>query len=48
MKSSASEAIMKASFNLERLSRPFRPNRPGILALEGLYNGFDSDAKKKP
>ena len=32
-------------FNLERLSRLFRLAWPGILPLEPLWNGFDSDAE---
>ena len=45
MKSSASESIRNACFNLERLSRSFRLARPGISPLERLWNGFDSDAE---
>ena len=37
MKSSASESISKACFNLEWLSRSLRLDRPGNLALERLY-----------
>ena len=36
MKSSASESIRKACFNLERLSRSPPPSRPGILNLDRL------------
>ena len=47
MKSSASESIRNACFNLERLCRSFRPARPGISPLgERLWNGFDSDAER--
>ena len=45
MKSSGSESIRNASFNLERLSCSFRPTRPGISPLERLWNEFDSNAK---
>ena len=45
MKSSASESIRNACFNLERLSRSFRLARPGISPLERLWNGFDSDTE---
>ena len=45
MKSSASEPIRKACFNLERLGRSFRLAQPGISPLERLWNGFDSDAE---
>ena len=46
MKSSASESIRNACFNLERLRRSFRPARPRISPLGEwlLWNGFDSDA----
>ena len=44
MKSSASESIRNACFNLERLSRSFRLARPGISPLDRLRNAFDSDA----
>ena len=45
MKSSASESIRNACFNLERLSRSFRLARPGISPLDRLWNAFDSDAE---
>ena len=45
MKSSASETIRNACFNLERLSRSFRLARPGISPLDRLWNAFDSDAE---
>ena len=45
MKSSASESIRNACFNLERLSRSFRLAGPGVSPLERLWNGFDSDAE---
>ena len=45
MKSSASESISNACFNLERLSRSFCLARPGISPLERLWKGFDSDAE---
>ena len=45
MKSSASESIRNACFNLERLSRSFRLAWPGISPLERLWSGFDSDAE---
>ena len=45
MKSSASESIRSVCFNSEGLSRSFRLARPGILHLERLWNGFDSDAE---
>ena len=45
MKSSASESIRNAYFNLERLRRSFRPTRSGISPLEWLWNGFDSGAE---
>ena len=45
MKSSASESISNACFNLERFSRSFRLARPGISPLERLWNAFDSDAE---
>ena len=45
MKSSASESIRNACFNMERLSRSFRLTRPGISPLQGLWNGFDLDAE---
>ena len=38
LKSSASESIRNARFNLERLSRSFRIARPGISPLERLWN----------
>ena len=41
MKSSASESVRNAYFNLEWLSRSLRLAWPGILT----WNGFDSDAK---
>ena len=41
MKSSASESIRNACFNLERLSRSSRPAQPGISPLGRLWNGFD-------
>ena len=37
MKSSASESIRNACFNLERLSRSFRLARPGISALDRFW-----------
>ena len=37
MKSSMSESIRNASFNLEQLSRSFRLARPGISTLEPLW-----------
>ena len=43
MKSSASESIRNACFNLERHS--FRLARLGISPLERLWNGFDSDTE---
>ena len=45
MKSSASESIRNACFNLELFSRSFRLARSGISPLERLWNGFDSDAE---
>ena len=45
MKSSASESIRNAYFNLERLSRSFRLALPGISPLERLWNALDSDAE---
>ena len=45
MKSSASESIRNACFNLEQLSRSFRLARPDISTLDRLWNGFDSDAE---
>ena len=45
MKSSASEEIRDAYFNVGRLSRSFRLARLGISALEGLWSGFDSDSE---
>ena len=45
MKSSASESIRKAYFNMTQLSRSFRQARPGISPLERLWNGFDSEAE---
>ena len=45
MKSSPSESIGNACFNLERLSRSFRLARPGISPLDRLWNTFDSDAE---
>ena len=45
MKSSASESIRNACFNLERLSRSFRLAWPRISPLERLWNSFDSDAE---
>ena len=45
MKSSASESIRNACFNLERLSRSFRLARPEISPLDRLWNVFDSDAE---
>ena len=45
MKSSASESIRNACFNLERLSRSFRLARAGISPLDRLWNAFDSDAE---
>ena len=44
MKSSASESIRNAYFNLERLSRSSRLAGPGISTMDRLWNGFDSDA----
>ena len=46
MKSLVSESISNACFNLKRLSHSFHLARPGILPLEQLWNGFDSDAKQ--
>ena len=46
MKSSASESIRNACFNLEQLRRPFRLARLGISPLERLWNGFDSDDER--
>ena len=45
MKSSGSESIRNACFNLERLSRSVRLARLGISPLEQLWNYFDSDAE---
>ena len=45
MKSSASESIRNACFNLEWLSRSFRLARAGISPLDRLWNAFDSDAE---
>ena len=47
MKSSASESIKNACFNLERLSCSFRLARLGInfLYLDRLWNAIDSDAE---
>ena len=45
MKSSASESIRNACFNLELLSRSFRLAWPGISPLERLWNDFDSDGE---
>ena len=45
MKSSASESISNACFNLEWRSRSFYLARPGISPLERLWKGFDSDAE---
>ena len=43
-KSSMSESIRNASFNLERLSRFSRLARAGIATLERFWKGFDLDA----
>ena len=40
MKSSASESLRNAYFNLERLSRSSRLARPRISTVERLWNGF--------
>ena len=45
MKSSASESVRNAYFNLEWLSRSSRLAWPGILTVERPWNSFDSDAK---
>ena len=45
MKSSASEEIRDAYFNVGRFSRSSRLARLGISALEGLWSGFDSDSE---
>ena len=45
MKSSVSESVRNACFNLERLSRSFRQARPRISPLELLWNSFDSNAE---
>ena len=45
MKSSVSESIRNACFNLERISRSFRLAGPGISPLDRLWNAFDSDAE---
>ena len=42
-KSSASESLRNACFNLERFSRCFCLARPEILHMEGLWNVFDSE-----
>ena len=49
MKSSASESIRNACFNLELLSRSFRLDRPGILAWERLYrSAFIQTRRRSP
>ena len=45
MKSSASEEIRDAYFNLGRLSRYSSLAKLGISALERLWSGFDSDSE---
>ena len=45
MKSSAFESIGNAYFNLDRLTSSFRLAQLGILPLERLSKGFDSDAE---
>ena len=45
MKSSASESIRNAYFNLKQLSCSSRLAQPGILTVEQLWNGFDSDTE---
>ena len=40
MKSSASELIRNACFNLEQLNRSSCPSQAGILTLDRLWNGF--------
>ena len=42
-KSSASELLRNACFNLERLSRWFCLYRPEISHMEGPWNAFDSE-----
>ena len=43
MKRSVSESIMSTYFNLERPSRSSHLAQAGILTVERLWNGFDSD-----
>ena len=45
MKSSASELIRNACFNLECLNCLPGPSQAGISILDHLWNGFDSDAE---
>ena len=45
MKSSASESVRNAYFNLEWLSRSSRLAWPGIVTVERPWSSFDSDAK---
>ena len=45
MKSLPSESLWNACFNLEWLCHSFCLARPGVLPLERLWYGFDSDAK---
>ena len=45
MKSSASESVRNAYFNLEQFSRSSHLARPGISTVKRLWNGFDSDAE---
>ena len=45
MKSSASEAIWNAYFNLDWLSRSSHLAWLGISTVERLWNSFDSDAE---
>ena len=45
MKSSASELIRNACFNLECLNCLPSPSQAGISILDHLWNGFDSDAE---
>ena len=45
MKSSMSESIRNAYFNLEWFSRSSRLAQPGIPTVEWLWIGFDSDAE---
>ena len=47
MKSSASESIIDSDAErlIQTAQRSFCLAQPGILPLERLWNGFDSDAK---